>query len=39
MEIFILVFKTNTLQKHPVVRFSIDVNLNVVDIYQKESIV
>lgn len=36
---FILAFKTNTLQKCPIVDFSVDVNLNVVDTHQTENAV
>lgn len=35
-EIFILFFKTNTLQKQPVVYFSVDVNLDMVDTFKRE---
>lgn len=39
MEMFTLVFKTNTLQKHPAVHFSVDVNLSVADTYQEKNAV
>lgn len=34
--IFILLFKTNTLQRQPVVYFSVDVNLDMVDTLKRE---